>query len=141
MYVAFDAAAKADLAAHAVEEQLSKAVNADLSAQLAPFTSALKSVLDGSGADPSKHVEGVDAVTGAAGQIYGEFDMSDEPPTQALLTAATQTEADSKAAVGAWKDFQANQLPALNEVLRKAGKPAINLTQQPTDLPEAGDED
>ena len=66
---------------------------------------------------------------------------ADEPPTQALLTAAAQAEEDSKTAVAAWKDFLANQLPALNDVLHKAGGPAINLSLQPTDLPEAGDED
>jgi hypothetical protein len=43
--------------------------------------------------------------------------------------------------VAAWEDFRAKQLPALNDVLRKAGRPAINLERQATDMPDEGDEE
>jgi hypothetical protein len=134
---AFDAAAKADLAAHSVEEQLGATGNAPLTDQLAPYAKSLKAVLEGG----AQQGPGLDAVTGAAGQVYTQFDQADEPPTQALLTAASKTGDESKAAVAAWEDFRAKQLPALNDVLRKAGRPAINLERQATDMPDEGDEE
>jgi photosystem II stability/assembly factor-like uncharacterized protein len=134
---ALDAAAKADLAAHSVEEQLGAAGNAPLTDQLAPYATLLKGVLEGG----AQQGPGLDAVTGAAGQVYAQFDQADEPPTQALLTAASKTGDESKAAVAAWEDFRAKQLPALNDVLRKAGRPAINLERQATDMPDEGDEE
>jgi hypothetical protein len=43
--------------------------------------------------------------------------------------------------VPAWEDFKAKQLPALNEILTKAGKPAIDLNKEPDNMPGGGDED
>ncbi|HEX4007897.1 MAG TPA: glycoside hydrolase [Acidobacteriaceae bacterium] len=146
MYTTFDSASKADLEAHSVQEQLTAPGNAAVAAQLTSYTDALKKILSGESPaageeESAKHAPGLDDVTGEAGQVYGEFDMADEPPTQALLDAATEVQRESQEALPAWEDFQAKQLPAINEVLRKAGRPAINPARQATDMPDAGDED
>ena len=43
--------------------------------------------------------------------------------------------------VPAWQDFATKQLPAINDVLQKAGRPAINPEKEATYMPETGDED
>ena len=150
MYETLNAVAKADLAGHSVQEQLGAPGNASIAAQLAPYAATLKKLLAGAGRGPAgsapeatgtETAPTLDEVTGAAGQLYGELDQSDEPPTQALLTAAAKTESDGKAAAAAWGDFESKQLPAINDVLHKAGRPAINLEKKADDMPETGDEE
>jgi len=131
-------AAQADLDAHAVEEQLNAPGNADLASQVAQYKEALEKVLRG---DPTQHRSGVDEVTGEAGQVYGELEGADGVPTEALTAAATHVEQEEQAAVPAWEEFRTHQLPELNEVLRKAGRPEVNLQKAPENMPEAGDED
>jgi hypothetical protein len=41
----------------------------------------------------------------------------------------------------AWEEFRTKQLPELNNVLRKAGRPEVNLHKAPENMPEGGDED
>jgi len=132
------AAAQADLDAHAVEEQLNAPANADLASQTAQYKEALEKVLKG---DPAQHRPGIDEVTGESGQVYGELEGADGVPTEALTRAASHVQQEEQAAVPAWEDFRTHQLPALNEVLRKAGRPEINLQKAPENMPEAGDED
>jgi hypothetical protein len=67
--------------------------------------------------------------------------MADEPPTQTLLDAATAVEQKTTTALPGWEDFKAKQLPAINDLLRKAGRPAIDLAKAATDLPDSGDEE
>ncbi|MGC2636593.1 MAG: glycoside hydrolase [Acidobacteriaceae bacterium] len=153
MYATLDSVAKADLAAHSVEEQLDAAGNASIQAELAPYQAALKKVLEGTeqeggGAAAAKARQtageaapGLDGVTAEAGQVYGELDQADEPATETLLHAASQVEDEGKEVVPAWEQFAAQQIPAINEVLRKAGRPQINPEKKATDMPEAGDED
>jgi len=135
---ALDALAKADLAAHSVEEQLAAPQNASLKAELASYSAALQKLIGG---DETKHHPGIDEVTSEASQLYGELDQADNPPTQALLAASTHVENEGKEVLPAWEDFKATQLPALNEILRRVNRPAINPQKPPTDMPEQGDED
>ncbi|MGB9031732.1 MAG: glycoside hydrolase [Acidobacteriaceae bacterium] len=133
-----DAVAKADLAAHAVAEQIAAPRNASISTQLAPYGDALKAVLSGNAA---KHTPGIDEVNGEVGQIYGELEQADGVPTQALLAAATHAQDEVKEVVPRWDDFRENQLPALNKVLEAAHHARINLSRPPDDMPDEGDED
>jgi hypothetical protein len=135
---ALTSAAQADLDAHAVEEQLNAPGNADLAAQVGQYKDALDKVLKG---DPAQHRPGVDEVSGETGQVYGELEGADAVPTEALLQAAQHVEQEGTEVVPAWESFRTQQLPGLNEVLRKAGRPEINLQKAPEDMPEAGDED
>jgi hypothetical protein len=138
MAESLDAVAKADLAAHAVVEQINAPKNASLSTQLAPFSDALKALLSG---DPSKHRPGIDEVNGEAGQLYGGLEQADGVPTEELTKAATHVQGEAKEVVEAWGEFRENQLPALNKVLEAAHHARIDLTKAPGDMPEEGDEE
>ena len=133
-----DAVAKADLAAHAVSEQMNAPQNASLASQLQPYKDALKLVLSG---DPSQHRPGIDEVNGEAGQLYGQLEQSDNPPTDALSKAAAHVGDEAKEVVPAWEQFREQQLPALNKMLEEAHHARINLAKPPGDMPEEGDED
>ena len=141
IYTTLNAVAEADLSAHSIQEQIAAPGNAAIATQLAPYVAALKSLLGGSGEGSAEHKPGIDELAGEAGTIYAQFDQADEPPTEALLAAAKKVEDEAHELHPAWEDFRTKQLPALNDVLRKAGRPAINLKQQATDLPDEGDED
>jgi hypothetical protein len=141
MCTTFDAVAKADLTAHSIQEQIGEPENAVIATQLAPFAARLKSLLGGSGQESEQHTPGLDALAGEAGPIYAQFDQADEPPPEALLAAAKKGEDEAQELHPAWDDFRTKQLPALNDVLRKAGRPAINLAQHVSDLPDEGDEE
>jgi photosystem II stability/assembly factor-like uncharacterized protein len=138
MAATLDALAKADLAAHAVAEQLttqeSKAI-----AGVDSFAAKLKTLL--TGAEGKGGGPGLDDVAGEAGQLYGELEQADEPPTAALLAAAAHVEDEGREALPKWKDFVAKDLPELNRVLKQAGHPEIDLGKEPEDMPDTGDED
>jgi photosystem II stability/assembly factor-like uncharacterized protein len=138
MATSLDALAKADLEAHSVTEQLSAPENASLSGQLAPFSNALKTLL--SGAAPNKGTEqrpGIDEVTSEAAELYGQLQRADAAPTAALLAAAAHVEGEGKDVLLGWQDFKEKQLPALNEKLRDAHRPAIDLHRPPADSPQS----
>ena len=136
-----DAVAKADLAAHSVTEQLSAPENASLSAQLAPFNQALRALLRGAGPRAARPQPGIDEVTSEASGLYNQLQQADDAPTAAQLAAAAQVESEGKEVLPAWQDFLEKQLPALNEKLRGARRPAIDLNRQPGAMPQTGDED
>ncbi len=141
---ALDEVAKADLAAHAVAEQIASPQNASLSSQLAPYSDDLKALLQGNehSSDPSaKHTPGIDDVNSEASQLYGELQQADGVPTEALSAAAGLVEGEVKQVVPAWEDFRQNRLPALNKVLENAHHARIDLNKAPEDMPEQGDED
>jgi photosystem II stability/assembly factor-like uncharacterized protein len=141
MYTVFNAVARADLTAHSIQEQIAAPANAAIATQLAPYAATLKRLLNGGGDESAEHEPGLDNLAGEAGPIYAQFDAADEPPTEALLAAAKKVEDEARALHPAWEDFRTKQLPELNDVLRRAGRSEINLTQRATDLPDEGDED
>jgi photosystem II stability/assembly factor-like uncharacterized protein len=136
-----DSLAKADLAAHSVSEQLSAPENASLGAQLAPFNEMLRGILSGAGSGAARSQPGIDDVTSEAGALYNQLQQADDAPTAAQLAAAAQVESEGKEVLPAWDDFLEKQLPALNEKLRGAHRPAIDLNRQPGAMPQTGDED
>ena len=141
MAASLDALAKADLAAHAVAEQLAVPGKSDLATQLAPFGATLKTLLDGTGPDDAKRLPGIDEVTGESTQLYGELQQADAAPTAALLAAVAQVEKEGEAVLPAWDQFRQKQLPQINQKLLGAHRPPIDLRRQPENMPETGDED
>ena len=141
MAASLDALAKADLAAHSVQEQLADPANAALSQQLAPYAASIKRVVSGKEAESKEGAPGIDEVTAESGQIYGQLQQADAAPTQALMAAAAETQEEGREALRAWKEFEAKQLPALNELLRREHHAAIDLRRSPDNMPESGDED
>jgi len=49
-------------------------------------------------------------LTSEAGQIYGELEQADEPPTAALLTAAAHAHEEGRELLPRWKGFLAKDL-------------------------------
>jgi len=141
MAASLDALARADLAAHSVAEQLAAPQNSAIAAQLAVFSAAIKTLLGGSGADAAKHAPGIDEVTTEAAGLYDQLQQADAAPTSALLDACAHVETEGEEVLPKWEEFKQKQLPALDDELRKANHPAIDLQKQPQNMPAAGDED
>jgi photosystem II stability/assembly factor-like uncharacterized protein len=141
MAASLDALSKNDLAAHSVAEQLAEPQNTPITTQLAPYSAALKVLLNGTGPKAAKRLPGIDEVTAEATELYGELQQADAAPTVALLQAAAHVEGEGREVLPGWEDFKQNQLPALNSVLNTAHRPAINLNKPPDNMPEHGDED
>ena len=141
MAASLDELSKADLAAHSVQEQLAAPEIASMSAQLAPFTAELKKLLAGNEAKEAKESPGLDDVTSEVGQLYGQLQHSDDPPTQAVVAAAAHSREEGAEALHAWREFQSKQLPGIDAALLKAGRPAIDLKRAPVNMPSGGDED
>jgi photosystem II stability/assembly factor-like uncharacterized protein len=133
-----DAMARADLAAHAVQEQLGKPENAAIQ-ELAPFVAKVKTLV--SGGEGEKGGPGLDGLAGEAGQLYGELERADEPPTAALLAASAHAQEEGREVLPRWKEFVTKDLPELNRVLKGAGRPEIDVQKAPGDMPDEGDEE
>jgi photosystem II stability/assembly factor-like uncharacterized protein len=143
MAASLDAVAKADLEAHSVMEQMDAVHD---KTQLAPFTAALKTLLDGDKADGTKPnvakpLPGMDEVTAESTQLYGELQQADANPTAALLAAAAHVQQEGKEVLPGWDNFKQAQLPEMNRQLQRQHHPAIQLNQRPTNMPQEGDED
>jgi hypothetical protein len=141
MAASLDTLAKADLAAHSVQEQMVAPENASLAAQFTAYVAALKKVIDGSNAKGAKEAPGLHDVAGEVAGLYGQLEQSDNPPTQAQLTASAHAREEGEEALRDWREFQAKQLPGIDATLRAAGRPAIDLKKEPANMPISGDED
>jgi photosystem II stability/assembly factor-like uncharacterized protein len=145
---ALSSVAKADLAAHSVQEQLNAQLKApagsSLATQLAVYTRQLKDLINGTAAlkpAPAHPSPGLDAVNNNAMNVYGMLDQSDQPPTEPLLAASRRVESQVMQVAPAWKAFEAQQLPAINRILAQAHRPPINPAQKPAYMPPTGDEE
>jgi photosystem II stability/assembly factor-like uncharacterized protein len=141
MAASLDELANADLAAHSVQEQLAAPENAALAAQLAPYTAALKKVIEGGEAKGKEESPGLHDVAGEVAEMYGQLQQSDNSPTQAQVAASAHAREEGEEALRAWRGFLSKQLPGIDAALRGAGKPAIDLKKAPANMPTGGDED
>jgi len=141
MAASLDALAKAALAAHSVQEQISSRQNTGIATHLAPFSAALKILLDGTGPDAAKRLPGIDEVASESSQLYGELQQADALPTPALQEAASHVVAEAKELLPGWEEFKQKQLPALNDQLRRAHLAPIDLNHKTDNIPGEGDED
>ncbi len=135
-----DAASKADLTAHSVQEQLDNPANASIN-ELQPFASELKSVLSGAQPETAGHAPGLDDITGEATQLYAELEQTDSAPAEALLAASAKVQHEAKETLDAWQRFNTTKVPAMNDILKRANHPALNLTKAPDTMPSQGDAD
>ncbi len=141
MAASLDGLAKADLAAHSVEEQVEAPENAAVKGELVEFDASVKKLLAGEPAAKGKEaVPALDDVTGEVAELYGQLQQADNPPTVALLSACAHAREEGEEALRGWKKFAA-KIAAIDAVLRKAGRPAIDLKRVPTNMPESGDEE
>jgi hypothetical protein len=131
-------------------EQAAAIQDPALATQLAPINTALKVIVEGTRPDAGRRslpavegdrLPGIDKVTAEATQLYGELEQADANPTEALLAAAAHVEMETKEVLPGWEKFQQSQLPRMNRQIQDAHRPAINPYRQPSNMPEAGDED
>jgi hypothetical protein len=141
MATSLDELAKADLQAHSVMEQATAVQDPALAKQLATSSATLKTILDGTGPNATNRLPGIDDVTAEATLLYGELEQADANPTSALLAAAAHVQMEGKEVLPGWEQFKQSQLPEINQQIKKAHHPAINLDRKPTDMPQEGDED
>jgi len=141
MAASLDTLAKADLAAHSVEEQLGAPENASLAAQLTAHRAAVKKVLDSGEEAGKEKAPGLDDVEGDISKLYGQLQQSDNSPTQALLAACAHAREEGEEVLRTWREFQTKELSAIDAVLRGAGRPAIDLKKAPEHMPSGGDEE
>jgi hypothetical protein len=132
-----DAMAKADLEAHSVMQQ----ADGGAVKTLATFKEKLKQIVDGDESDVEKRLPGIDDLTAEATQLYGKLEQADAVPTSALLAAAAHIQEERKVVLPNWEDFKQKQLPELNRQLQLGHHPPIQPNQQPTNMPDSGDED
>jgi hypothetical protein len=136
-----DQVARADMAGHSIRDQITDAGMASVASELKPFIAQLKVLLEGSEEGAASHSPGLDEVNDEAGQIYAELQQADRLPTAALVAASKKTEEEGKELESKWDDFMAREAPAINRILRQAGKPEINAAEPPKSMPDHGDED
>jgi len=92
------------------------------------FLQKLAAVLQGAaqpaGSSPAPSLNRVNA---AAATLYADATRSDAAPTTALLNATSAAEQDSVSVLRAFDSLKSTELQALNQVLRGAGLPEIQL--------------
>src|SRR6185437_10666360 len=138
---ALDQIARADMAGHSIRDQLTDAGMSSIASELKPFIAQLKVLLEGSGAGAGEKSPGLDDVNDEAGQLYGQLQQADRLPPAAVTAASAKTEREAKELEANWENFAVQQVPAINRVLRQAGKPEINESEPPKSMPDHGDED
>ena len=71
--------------------------------------------------------KGFNQLNGAFASVFNILHDSDMPPTEQAMNAAIEAEYNMGFADAAWKDMKKNDIPALNELLKKAGLKEIVL--------------
>lgn len=143
MAKALSAVSQAALQAHAAEEQMAKAGAVQPSEAVHHFNEALHSLLEGSGAETAKAATtttGLDALAEQATALYLQLGQADAAPTVAQQQAAAQMEKRVADTLPQWEQFKRSEIPAMNERLRDAHLPPIDLDRQPEGVPGGGDE-
>jgi photosystem II stability/assembly factor-like uncharacterized protein len=151
MASALNSIARADLAGHSVQEQIAAPENAAVSAQLAPYATALQSMLEGDQQSTEqgenapraqgRHLPPIDEVTEEASQLYEELQQADALPTAAQTQASSHVEDEARAVLPEWEQFRTAKLPEINRILENAHRPDINPEKAPENMPSQGDEE
>ena len=134
MAASVDELSKADLEAHSVTEQLEE-MKGPPGAKTEPFQKSLQELQRG------VHGGGLDEVASEAMNLYEQIGHADAAPTAAQLHAAEHLREEGREALRGWTEFRKKQLPELNRLLQGAGRPAVNLSRMPTNMPDEGDVD
>jgi photosystem II stability/assembly factor-like uncharacterized protein len=79
-------------------------------------------------------------VNTAASTLYAEVDRADAEPTAAQLNATATAESNASAVLKLWETLKTTDLPALNEALRGAALPELNLDATPDPGADLADE-
>jgi photosystem II stability/assembly factor-like uncharacterized protein len=140
-------ASEASLESHSIAEQIDKLSK---TAQ-PPFGSPIKeSVMDLSKAitklqngedGPGKDEPGLDDAAEVVEGLYTQVGNADTAPTSAQQQATREASEHLQGSLHQWQSLKDTSIPQLNQQLRAAHLPALNVEQQPVTMPEGGDED
>ncbi|WP_263353080.1 WD40/YVTN/BNR-like repeat-containing protein [Acidicapsa acidisoli] len=137
--------AAAALEAHSIREQiekLSSSASPEIKESLEKQNKELSALLSGkeksaeSGEEP-----GLDEVAGEASSIYTMVGMADALPTVIQQKSSEHLSKELSEVLEKWDAVKKSSIPQLNQKLRAAHLPAIDLNQEPESMPESGDED
>ena len=77
----------------------------------------------------------------AAITLYTEVDRADAEPTAAQLNATAAVESNASGVLNLWETLKTTDLPALNQALRGAGLPELNLEAIPDEAADLSDQE
>ncbi len=80
-------------------------------------------------------------VNAATSTLYTEVDRADAAPTMAQLNATAAAESNASGVLKVWDTLKTSDLPALNQALRGAGLPELNLEAIPNEAVDLSDEE
>jgi photosystem II stability/assembly factor-like uncharacterized protein len=137
--------AKAALQAHSAREQIAKllpGVSQELKQPLKELDDQLSALL--AGKEDTAHPEeapGLDEMAGNLLALYTQVGQADAAPTDAQQTARKHLAEELGEVQAKWDGLKNTAIPQMNRKLGTAHLPAINLEQEPTEMPQGGDED
>ena len=132
---------EADMQAHSVREQIAKLQAEKPSAvvdSLEKVDKSLGALLKGAEKDGDA---GLDDVAAEAATLYTQVGQADAAPTAMQQQAAAHVSEEAARAGKEWEQLKTIEIPALNEKLRAAHQPELNLTIRPQNMPDGGDEE
>jgi len=124
-----------DLAEKAPKGALADAIAA-LDKKVAEFEGAAQRFGRGAAAQPS-----FARLNGEFGQLLSFVESADTPPTEPAQKAFTTTQSSAAALAKSWSEVKSKDVAALNEQLRKANLPPINLAAAVAPESETAGED
>jgi hypothetical protein len=93
--------------------------------QLKPFADAIAALEGGRAGRRGTSATGFAPLNANLTAVYGAVDSADAAPTTQAEQAADAFIRDLQQELTAWQQWQTQQLPALNNVLRQAGLPPV----------------
>ena len=76
---------------------------------------------------PRGTVQSFNSLNGAFANAFNILEQTDMPPTQQVVNAVITSLAELKKLQLKWMDIKTKELPQLNDALKKAGLPVIQL--------------
>ncbi len=135
---------QATLEAHAAEEQIGAAEkkarqNLALHGAIVQFRTTLHGMIE----PPASKQQsvGLDALAERANALYLQLGQADAAPTASQQQATDTLIQQIRAAVEAWQQFKKNEIPAIDKRLHAAHLAPLDLSREPAELPESGDQD
>ena len=136
---------KAALEAHSIREQIEKksaVATGDLKASLEQLDMDLAGLLAGSQSPGGGEKEpGLDGVAGEVAALYSQVGQADAAPTVAQLEASKHAREEAGEVLRRWTKLKDSTIREMNGKLRDAHVAEFDLNEQPTTMPEGGDED
>jgi len=131
---------KAALEAKSISEQLEKLKPTGAAADaVKSFEAKLKALNEGDKANPD--APALSGVSMGLSGLYGSVGQSDAAPTAAETEATDALTKQVPIVLQKWQSFVSTDVPALNQQLKAAGLPTINIEQQPTPEDAGMDQD